>query len=63
MYFRDQWVYFAFLINWCAEEAEDAKTVRAYFDAIHHTLSGLRDRLWNHVPQSGHEAPASREER
>lgn len=45
MYFAAQWVYFAFLINWYAEEDEDAKTVQAYYDAIHETLCGLRDQL------------------
>lgn len=43
--FAGQWVYFAFLINWYADELEDPKTVEAYFDAIHKTLSGIRDRL------------------
>lgn len=45
MYVAGRWAYFAFLINWYAEDAEDAKTVDAYFAAIHHTLTGIRDRF------------------
>jgi beta-lactamase class A len=45
IYFAGQWVFFAFLINWYSDEVEDPKTVKAYFDAIHKTLSGIRDRL------------------
>jgi beta-lactamase class A len=45
IYFAGQWVFFAFLINWYSDEVEDPTTVKAYFDAIHQTLSGIRDRL------------------
>jgi beta-lactamase class A len=45
IYFAGQWVYFAFFINWYADEAGDPKTEQAYYDAIHETLSGIRDRL------------------
>ena len=45
IYFARQWVYFAFLINWYAEEATDPATVQVYFDAINATLTGLRNNL------------------
>jgi beta-lactamase class A len=45
IYFAGQWVFFAFLINWYSEEVDDPETVKAYFEAIHTTLKGLRDRL------------------
>ena len=45
IYFSGQWVFFSFILNWYAEEEEDPKTVQAYFDAIHETLTGIRDRL------------------
>jgi beta-lactamase class A len=45
MYCAGRWVYFAFIINWYADEAEDPKTVEAFFAAIHHTLAGIRDRF------------------
>jgi beta-lactamase class A len=43
MYVAGQWVYYAFLINWDAAEAEDPETLNAYFDAIRYTLGGVRD--------------------
>jgi len=45
MYFGGQWVYFAFVVNWYADEGEDPKTVDAFFAAIHHTLKEIRDKL------------------
>jgi beta-lactamase class A len=47
IYFAGQWVFFAFLINWYAEEAEDPRTVQAYFDAINESLTEIRDRFSN----------------
>jgi beta-lactamase class A len=45
IFFAGQWVFFSFLINWYSQEEEDPETVQAYFDAIHKTLTGLRNRL------------------
>ncbi len=55
LYVAGRWVYFAFLINWYAEEAEDAKTVDAYFAAIHRTLTAIRDQFFQMIGE-GHRA-------
>jgi beta-lactamase class A len=45
MWVKERWVFFAFLINWYAEEDRDEATVQAYFDAIHSTLVKIRDQF------------------
>lgn len=45
IYFGDQWVYFAFIINWYAQAAADPQTVAAFFSAINGSLTMLRDTL------------------
>jgi beta-lactamase class A len=43
LYFDDQWVYFAFIINWYAASENDPATVSAYFAAINESLSMVVD--------------------
>jgi len=43
MFFASQWVYFAFILNWFAAEAEDPDTVGRFFSAIHRALSAVKD--------------------
>jgi len=45
MFFDDRWVYFAFILNWYAPEADDPLTVRKFFAAIHEALRRVRDAL------------------
>jgi len=45
LYFEDHWVYFAFIINWTAAEAQDDETVSQFFSAIHWTLRGVKQLL------------------
>ncbi|HEX7328850.1 MAG TPA: hypothetical protein VF428_09960 [Casimicrobiaceae bacterium] len=45
MYFPDQWVFFAFIINWYSEGLDDPQTVAAFFSAINESLTMLRDAL------------------
>jgi hypothetical protein len=45
MFFADHWVYFAFIINWYAANAEDPETVGRFFSAIHQALTGVKNLL------------------
>jgi beta-lactamase class A len=45
LFFGDQWVYFAFIINWYAESAEDPETVRRFFAAINESLALVKSAL------------------
>jgi beta-lactamase class A len=45
MFFGDQWVYFAFILNWYAPEGDDPQTVEKFFAAIHEALTRVRDAL------------------
>ena len=47
LYFADQWVYFAFVINWYAESVADPQTVDQYFSAINASLTLVKDTLSN----------------
>ncbi|MBN8727957.1 MAG: serine hydrolase [Xanthomonadales bacterium] len=40
-----RWAYFAFLLNWDAQEAADPATVDAFFAAINQALTRVRDAL------------------
>ena len=44
MFFSDQWVYFAFVINWFAEAPTDPDTVDRFFAAIHKALEIVKRR-------------------
>jgi len=39
LYFGDQWVYFAFIINWYAASGDDSATVQQFFAAINQSLT------------------------
>jgi len=41
------WAYFAFLLNWYAEDAADPATVQSFFTAINQVLTRVRDALAN----------------
>lgn len=45
MFFSGQWVYFAFIINWYAEEATDPETVNRLYAAINLALTQVKDAL------------------
>jgi beta-lactamase class A len=45
LYFPKRWVYFSFVLNWEAEELDDATTVEAFYTAIRQTARLLRERL------------------
>jgi len=45
MFFDDRWVYFAFLHNWYAPEADDPHTVEKFFAAIEEALTRVREAL------------------
>jgi len=45
LYFDDQWVYFAFMLNWYSESAEDPQTVGRFFSAINAALALLKHGL------------------
>ena len=45
MFFAGRWVYFAFLLNWYAPEANDQRTVDRFFAAINEALTRIRDFL------------------
>jgi beta-lactamase class A len=45
LYFADQWVYFAFIINWYAETGDDPETVARFFSAVHESLTLLKSSL------------------
>jgi len=43
LFFSNCWVYFAFIINWYAEEAEDPATVDKFFSAINTALTLVKN--------------------
>ena len=43
MFFSDQWVYFAFVINWFAPNEDDPGTVRQFFSAIYQALTLVKN--------------------
>ena len=45
LYFADQWVYFAFIINWYAESVDDPETVSRFFSAINGALTLVKTSL------------------
>lgn len=45
LFFAGQWVYFAFIINWYAESAQDPETINDFFSAIHQALTLVKDSL------------------
>jgi beta-lactamase class A len=45
LYFGEQWVYFAFIINWYAESLQDPDTVGRFFAAINESLTLVKDAL------------------
>src|SRR5437870_1328523 len=45
MFFADRWVYFAFILNWYAQEGDDPQTVERFFAAIQEALTLVRDAL------------------
>jgi len=45
MFFADRWVYFAFLFNWYAKEADDPVTVKRFYAAINEALTRVKDAL------------------
>lgn len=45
MFFSNRWVYFAFVINWYAENAADPETVEAFFSAINRSLTIVKTKL------------------
>ena len=45
MLFADQWVYFAFILNWYAQNTEDPDTVSRFFAAINASLTMLKAAL------------------
>jgi beta-lactamase class A len=47
MFFSGRWVYFAFILNWYAESGDDPETVDQFFNAIHQSLTRVKDALSN----------------
>jgi beta-lactamase class A len=45
VYFPNRWVYFSMVLNWDAEQAEDAETVKAFYRAIHKSVVLLQECL------------------
>jgi beta-lactamase class A len=45
MFFQNHWVYFAFIINWDAPSAVDPDTVSRFFNAIHNSLTLVKQTL------------------
>lgn len=45
MFFAGRWVYFAFLLNWYEQEADDPRTVKRFFAAINEALTRVKDAL------------------
>ena len=45
LYFGDQWVYFAFIINWYAGSVDDPDTVSRFFVAISESLGDVKAAL------------------
>ena len=38
-FFKNRWVYFAFIINWYAPAGDDSRTVNQFFNAIYQSLT------------------------
>lgn len=53
MFFSGRWVYFAFLINWNSQKADDQRTVDAFFSAINRVLTVVKDTLSCQPPSIG----------
>ena len=51
MFFSDQWVYFAFVINWFAAAPADPETVGRFFAAIHNALEIVKRRRSAHIEE------------
>ncbi len=45
VYFPSRWIYFSMVLNWDAEKAEDPETVKAFYEAIHKSISLLQQCL------------------
>ncbi len=45
LFFADQWVYFAFIINWYADSGDDPETVAGFFAAINESLTLVKSSL------------------
>ncbi len=45
VYFPNRWVYFSFVLNWDAEQADDPETVEAFYGAIHKSIVLLQQGL------------------
>ena len=43
MFFSDQWVYFAFTLNWDNPEPNDRKTRDEFFSAIYQALTLVKN--------------------
>lgn len=43
MFFGDQWVYFAFILNWDNPEARDPETLHQFFSAINQALTLVKN--------------------
>jgi beta-lactamase class A len=39
MFSSNRWIFFAFVINWYAEDLDDSKTVNQFFSSIHRSLT------------------------
>ena len=38
VYYPNRWVYFSFVLNWDAAQADDPQTVEAFYGAIHKSI-------------------------
>jgi beta-lactamase class A len=45
VYFPNRWIYFSMVLNWDAEQADDPKTVKAFYGAIHKSIVLLQQCL------------------
>ena len=45
MFFSNQWVYFAFILNWYTADVDDEATVRQFFSAIDQALTLVKNSL------------------
>ncbi|MGH8591540.1 MAG: serine hydrolase [Gammaproteobacteria bacterium] len=45
LFFGDQWIYFAFIINWYAESGDDPETIARFFSAINESLTLVKSSL------------------
>jgi beta-lactamase class A len=43
LFFSNQWVFFAFIINWYAESVDDSRTVDQFFSAINRALTLIKN--------------------